>query len=187
VILHGQTWIDSGGGPLLLLSQSRLPDWNGTDPSPQRTEGSDYSRACQVASYGGVIPVGRGEAFVLGDEPNLTTWHPRSDLPGGWLIRWVYAEEGTDLIRMLEANSSGWKLLETEYFEITDSPVVLFDSAYPGSDLPAHTMLIELKPGRYEVRTLEFNLEPRTRAIVHQFRCVQALSNGEIGREGVMP
>ena len=178
MILHGQTWIDSGGGPLLFLSHSLLPDWYGTDPSPELTEGTDYDRACEVESYGSVIPVGRGEAYVLGDEPNLTTWHSRSDLPGGWLIRWVYAEEDTDLIRMLETNSNPWKLLETEYFEIIDSPLVLFDSAYPGTDLPAKSLLIELNPGRYEVPTFEFILEPTTRAIVHQFRCVQDRSIG---------
>lgn len=72
-----------------------------------------------------------------------------------------------DLIRMLDTIPDGWELLETEYFEIIDSPLVLFDSAYAGADLPTKSLWIELIPDRYDVLTFEFKLEPTTHAIVH--------------------
>ena len=88
-----RVWVSSNGGPLLCLPVAHLAKWQGTeaaaaqDPSDADAPTSDYERACAVADYTGVIPVGSGEGLVLGDEPNDTTWVALAR--GGILVRWV--------------------------------------------------------------------------------------------------
>lgn len=44
-------WIDTAGGPFLLIEEDLLPSWRGTEGWTFETHGdddSDYSRACGV-------------------------------------------------------------------------------------------------------------------------------------------
>jgi hypothetical protein len=91
-------WIQSNGGPLLLLPSSLLGAWEGADePEPYRGvearshwnpggPATDYDRACDVPDLAGTVPVGAGEGLVLGDEPLATTWWLAPEIGGGILV-----------------------------------------------------------------------------------------------------
>src|SRR5260370_41091178 len=80
-------WMQSNGGPLLLVSGEPLPSWEGTEfPSDgrqieaqfrwngQAAPATGYDRACDVKEYVGLLTIGVGQGLVLGDEPLSTTW-----------------------------------------------------------------------------------------------------------------
>ncbi len=84
-------WMESGGGPLLLVPGEYLPFWGGIDPPTDGRQivahfryggddapATDYDRACDVDDYLGVIEVGSGCGVVLGDEPLPTAIVPPS-------------------------------------------------------------------------------------------------------------
>jgi hypothetical protein len=59
-------WIESDGGPLVLMSRELLPYWGGYDQFDldPLDPAHDYGRACSVNDYLGVLPVGPGDALV---------------------------------------------------------------------------------------------------------------------------
>ena len=82
-------WLESTGGPLLLIEKVFLPYWDGY--APTETGVTDYERACKVGDYLGRIEVGPGYGVVLGEEPFSTTWWQPDENRNGLLVRWVYA------------------------------------------------------------------------------------------------
>ena len=81
-------WIDSAGGPLILIEQTYLNYWKGIFSDQEPT---DYNRACAIDNYISLIEVGDGKALVLGDMPMRTAWSPLPNEPGGIIICWGYA------------------------------------------------------------------------------------------------
>jgi hypothetical protein len=106
------TWIESNGGPLVVLPRALLAAWRGTDdPLPGEAieatfrwnpggVATDYDRACDVRDYAGVIAVGSGEALVLADEPLPTTWLPGHR--GGVFVRWRFGPDEACVAAILE-------------------------------------------------------------------------------------
>ncbi|XVV08612.1 immunity 21 family protein [Actinoplanes sp. CA-131856] len=146
------TWVSSGGGPLLAAPQSALSLWTGADSTdgPVETWG-DYGRACAVDGYIGVVAIGQQQALVLGDEPATTTYLPSERL----FLRWAAADEEDDLVsaaRQAVRNGVEWDADEDVRW-VVDGPVVLFDSAWPGTELEADNhLVVELPPGTYRAR-----------------------------------
>jgi len=100
-------WIQSLGGPLIMLPSSSLPRWRGgfgasevgTGMPPLGTAegGTDYDWACSVndliaapSAYGDV-------AFVLNDHPLSTTWRQISSREGVVARAWV-ADQPEDVL-----------------------------------------------------------------------------------------
>src|SRR5215510_13183631 len=109
-------WINSAGGPLLLVSGEYLPFWGGVAPPPDErlieatfrwmgpgTPATDYDRACDVQGYLGLLDIGAGHGLVLGDAPDATAWQAFAtfgdgeEVMGGILIRCVYANSDADV------------------------------------------------------------------------------------------
>ncbi|MGW4498238.1 Imm21 family immunity protein [Micromonospora sp. NPDC004336] len=148
----GPHWIDSSGGPLVVVPATALSAWRGVpddfDPDDLDTWG-DYGRACAVDGYAGVLRVGDAEALVLADEPATTTY-----LPGHRLfVRWIRADSEAEVVRLVPdafdradwADAGSWP---------TDGPAVLFDAALGGDETePAGRLLVEVEPGTYRLRT----------------------------------
>ncbi|MFD9432040.1 Imm21 family immunity protein [Streptomyces sp. NPDC060002] len=56
------TWLETEGGPLIVVPRTALPLWPGTE--------GDYDRACEMMGFVGALALPDGaEALVLGDEP----------------------------------------------------------------------------------------------------------------------
>lgn len=156
------SWVASHGGPLLLLPQVLLAQWTGIKPSrdenakttdfrwnSEQPEASDYDRACDVPGYTGVLRVADSWSLVIGDEPLPTRWIRREY--GGLLVRWNFGPSDAAVERVIEELPEGLPWEEEEVFEVTSSPLVLFDSAEPGQEVLGPHAVIELVPGRYRI------------------------------------
>lgn len=148
-------WVESGGGPLLVAPISQLPHWGGAlndDGSPD-----DYSRACAIEGYIGLVAVGARQALVLGDEPATTTYLPEDRL----FLRWSAADSETELVTAARrlVHTAAW---EEHLAWTVDGPVALFDSASPGATPePGNHLIIDLPPSRYQVKATHMET-PRT-------------------------
>lgn len=159
-------WVESMGGPLIVVPISALARWRGCTQSGM-TVGSgevldDYDRACEVEGLAGVISVGEkgAQALVLADEPASSCYLPEHRA----FVRWLAASSETDLIaaaqRVLADPATPWEECGTW---TTDGPAVLMDSVTAGNelcveypncgDLPEQAR-IPLQPGNWTVRAV---------------------------------
>ncbi|MGI5490200.1 Imm21 family immunity protein [Microtetraspora malaysiensis] len=149
-MLH--TWVETAGGPLIVVPKSELDHWAGGDynDGPVETWG-DYGRACAVEGYIGLVTVGAQQALVLGDEPAMTTYLTTERL----FLRWAAAYSEAELVsagRRALAGQLDWDDDEDLNWEVREQ-VVLFDSAISGADLESdERLIIDLEPGLYRVR-----------------------------------
>ncbi|WP_328789809.1 MULTISPECIES: Imm21 family immunity protein [unclassified Streptomyces] len=138
-------WVESGGGPLVVVPAEALTRWEGADSEGPE---SDYDRACAVVGFTGLLAVGPSHALVLGDEPSSTVFLPEY----GVFVRWLAAETEAELLGGVGAalEDAAWE--EGQVWDVP-GPVVLFDSAWPGSEVePDNHARVDLAAGRYEVR-----------------------------------
>jgi hypothetical protein len=166
-------WIESTGGPLILLEKRLLHFWCGTDGTHQdgrcvAATTTDYDRACAVSSQLGLVALASSKAMVFGDMPRATAlWC--SSLTEIYIVRVVYIDPKRDLrdfATLFHRNSFVGLPLEFG-FEISSGAMVLFDSAFPGSEQLGDQLDLELLPGRYEFRTSQLSPDERTAFIIH--------------------
>jgi Immunity protein 21 len=115
-------WVESAGGPLIVLPEQALPGWSGF--------AGDYARVCEI-DFVGVIPLGdHGEALVLADEPAATTYVP------AWraFVQWLYAEPDTDVLACVPPALADASWDAGPVFTVS-GPLILFDAASPGPDV----------------------------------------------------
>jgi hypothetical protein len=158
-------WIESGGGPLIVVPEKVLSSWQGCD-FESATNDDDYGRACEVEGYLGVIAVGGEQALVLG-EPWATTYVP--DL--GCFVCWIAADSEEAMFGSAE-EALGAAVWEAEVHWEVPGPVVLLDSGWPGVPEPdaefdeLDRLRIDLEAGRYLVRAVHAEPTPRTTMIL---------------------
>ncbi|MDT5268358.1 MAG: hypothetical protein QOH49_544 [Acidobacteriota bacterium] len=163
------TWVNSAGGPLVLLEEHLLPEWRGHDGSTaQEHEGrTDYERACDVDDYLGLVEVGSGRALVLGDEPMQTTWCPSPEGSGVVLLRWQWADSEAAVIDAAgDMPEESWESTGL-IFQTSGRDLVLFDSAYPG-DEPGERLTIQLARGQYGIDTAHYRPDAETSLVLHR-------------------
>jgi len=98
-------WIDSAGGPLILISDKSYNMWSGIlkrssylDKKIEdaddflNADEADYGKACLVQDYLGIVDIGSDFVLVLGNEPLLTTVF-RSGDNRVVIARWYYGED----------------------------------------------------------------------------------------------
>jgi hypothetical protein len=148
-------WVESGGGPLVVVPETVLPFWVGADGDELA---SDYDRACEEDGDVGLLPVGDSAALVFGEEPASTTYLPEH----GTFVRWYAAESEEQLLAEVRTalDSAVWG---PEMVWTVPGPVLLFDAAWPGKDsLRSDHVWISLEPGRYTVRAARVQPGPET-------------------------
>ncbi|HEV7712246.1 MAG TPA: Imm21 family immunity protein [Asanoa sp.] len=165
---HTLPWIDSTGGPLVVIPTSVLPQWHGTGAyfmaNSDSDDWGDYGRACAVNGYAGLIRVGDAQALVLADEPAATTYLADRRT----FVRWIHARSEADLIRLVPRaiESANWEPVGE--WVVTET-VEMFDSALAGTDRQADPRLaITVEPGTYRVRTAHVTPEPDTSMVITQ-------------------
>ncbi|MFF3883511.1 Imm21 family immunity protein [Streptomyces sp. NPDC001914] len=159
-------WVESMGGPLIVVPVSVLDGWRGcTELGMVIGDGEvmdDYDRACYVDDLAGVIAVGEEgmRGLVLADEPAATCYLPEHQA----FVRWLGADSEADLIAaaktVLTDPTTRWD--ECGVWE-ADGPAVLMDSVsagaeldieYPnGGGLPEQAP-VPIPPGRWTVRAV---------------------------------
>jgi Immunity protein 21 len=175
-------WINSNGGPLLLLPSSLLGVWEGADePEPYRGvearsrwnpggPATDYDRACDATELVGTVQVGVGEGLVLADEPLATTWWPAPEIGGGILVRWEYADSDAAAGRWIAAIPGSLPWEPSARFGFAEGPLVLFDSAEAGADPSGPRLEIALAGGGYDVHTIRWRPDVTTSLLLHRLK-----------------
>ena len=168
-------WIKSGGGPLICVERALAQYWLGVAANsitygPDRTYTNDYKRACSVSDYLGKIALGNRHALILGDMPLETLiWQLPDQLPR--IVRVYYADPDVAVTKRLESTQdpdfSG--PVETMEVDVGSTPMIVFDSAYPGKDVGSAHLSFELPPGMYSVLTKALSPDDRTSVLVHKF------------------
>jgi hypothetical protein len=164
--LPGLNWVESMGGPLIVIPISALQEWGGCTEAGMvlgdTDDPDDYDRACAVDDLAAVIPIGAdgARALVLGDEPATTCYLPERRV----FLRWLAADSDAELLTVAETVLSDPKTVweDCGVWE-TDGPAVLMDSAEAGADLAVpysgSSRLPEQAPvavpaGRWRIRAL---------------------------------
>ncbi|MEU7075804.1 Imm21 family immunity protein [Streptomyces narbonensis] len=163
-------WVESMGGPLIVVPVSALASWGGGTESGlmagDATAPDDYDRACAVDDLAGVIPIDKNgtQALVLADEPATSCYLPQHRA----FLRWLGAETEAGLSAaadtVLADPATVWEECGTW---VSDGPAVLMDSAEAGSDLgieypnggmPAEAS-VPLPAGRWRVRATQTKVD----------------------------
>ncbi|WP_344442434.1 Imm21 family immunity protein [Kitasatospora nipponensis] len=153
------TWLETEGGPFIVVPRDALSHWSGTE--------GDYDRACEVVELVGVLDLpDEAEALVLGDEPLATAYLPEHRV----LVRWCYAEgeEGVADIVLAGLPTAEWD--EGPVLKTTGG-LVMFDAAYFGTEVGTLTdsTVLELPAGRYRVESASIEPDRLTSFRVHRF------------------
>jgi hypothetical protein len=119
-----------------------------------------------------LISVGHGEAVIFGDEPLPTAWWPLVDTPDGLFIRWVAADSDAAVVQALRGLSPSLFAASDLFVKVPAAPMVLFDSAMPGSDIATSSMSVQLLPGRYRIDSALLEPDERTSLILHRFTLI---------------
>jgi hypothetical protein len=175
-------WIESAGGPLLLLSEDSMGNWGGVLDLISRAAAkvsyspggkpTDYDSACSVEGLLGFIEIGTENAVVLGGESLQTAWVPNGAGNGGMFIRWFFGESEAEFMSWIDD-------IPEEIFGANEKVIIrrrnliLFDSAVAGRNVkkkPDEYLSIELEPGHYDIETGVYQPDDRTSMVVHRFK-----------------
>lgn len=160
-------WVESMGGPLIVIPVSSLTSWGGCTAESGLVAGDatapdDYDRACAVDDLAAVIPIDENgaQALVLADEPATSCYLPQHRA----FLRWLAAESEAGLSAAVDAAladpATVWEECGTW---VSDGPAVLMDSAeagsdlgieYPGGGMPAQAP-VPLPAGRWRIRATQ--------------------------------
>ncbi|MEV8395185.1 MULTISPECIES: Imm21 family immunity protein [unclassified Streptomyces] len=130
-------WVQSMGGPLIVIPASAVDQWGGCTENGIIVGGTevpdDYDRACDVESWAGIIDVGaEASGLVLADEPATTCYLSEQNV----FVRWLAADSDAELLEaakaVLDDPATDWE--DCGVWE-TDESAVLLDSAVAGADL----------------------------------------------------
>jgi Immunity protein 21 len=151
-------WIQTTGGPLVLLPQIGQEAWGGAEGVA-----SDYDKACRVSDYLGVVDFRGQLALVLGDEPHQATI--LACIGEQLIVRWVYAQNANAIVERVCAGRWGLPV-EVLAWSAQESDFVLRDSALPGRVLGTQ-LEVSLPTGNYCIETYAIK-EAEVSAIIHR-------------------
>lgn len=165
-------WLNSTGGPLILLERSLLPSWGGNlEMSELQAEDNDaqitdYDRACSVEDYVGLIGVGSGQALVLGDEPMQTAWLSEQSNTG-ILVRWHWATNEDSVDEALSSIPSNiWEPNDVNLY-LPHGDLILFDSSCRFDEIDS-SISIRLETGTYNVHTAQYQPNENVSLLLHR-------------------
>lgn len=160
-------WIESGGGPLLLASETLVAQWRGVESVDDLDRQTDYERACAVHDEIGTIALGGGQAVVFGDEPDRTAMFVHGhDLI---VVRWRWANSEDELVSALMGFIDRLDFCHSGIFSTVAGSHRLFDSACSGDDIAQSTRVV-LEAGDYELEIAHFAPADSMNALVHRLR-----------------
>jgi hypothetical protein len=168
-------WIESGGGPLILIDSELASEWGGISGNYGSPESiSDYERACAVDDYLGVVDLRRGTALVLGDEPmrtSIVTVEPNDVL----VVRWVWAPNERKIVESLPMAlvSDDWVETDCKLTHSSES-FVIFDSAEQfreANDLITFPFSHRLS----KISTLEFKPNDAIFLVLHRIKGIESV------------
>lgn len=179
-------WIESAGGPLILISDKSYKLWSGilrrSSYLDNKTEEAydflsadetDYGKACLVEDYLGIVSIGDDTAIILGDEPLMTTSFYSVD-NRVIIARIYYCEDSESVdsnLKIIDINSiENWRFALA--VKLSSDRQYLFDSACSASMLEKGSndcLLMNIKHGDYKIWTSIYEPDDKTKLIIHKF------------------
>lgn len=152
-------FVDTEGGPVLVLPVAVLPKWRGVCDDRGRPvfgeQPTDYDRACDARGH--ILSVAGVEALVL--EQESTAFYRASDRVS-YLLLWIGADDGAHVLQaVLSADRRAWRPSRKIFTLASEGGVAIIDSAAYGPSL-RKPVRGDLAPGRYRIdRMTEFDGE----------------------------
>jgi len=163
-------WIDSTGGPFIVMEEAKAPLWNGIwnglneDGVWDGEHSSDYDLACQCEGYVGKLTLYGTDVLVLSDEPLSTTVALSDDQL--LIVRWNWAESkasALEAIQQIDCNAA--TIIEKLVVDWVNQHLVLFDSSDRFD--PAQCLRFSTDQGAHEVATFVYQPTPETSLLAH--------------------
>jgi hypothetical protein len=109
-------WIDTTGGPLIVMPQSIVHQWKGIDEHEQ--EQTDYSWACETNGFLKKKSRYQCEMLILNDQPLPTSQYHFDE--GLLLIRWLYAPDQETMSKRIQLVCNRWEnpSIETSFLQL---------------------------------------------------------------------
>lgn len=160
-------WINSEGGPLIMLADPLLEFWQGCNVIGESP--TDYDRACAVEDVVGLVNVGSGFGLVLGDEPFQTAWIPLDNRGRGTLVRWIHADSEDAVVSAMSRVPDEVFQSSGLIYPSDGSRMSVFDSALSGRSLAESEVLkLDLPRGHYDILTSTFRPDENTAILLHR-------------------
>jgi Immunity protein 21 len=132
-------WLDTLGGPHLLIAEELLQQWRGSVGwhGGDRSDKSDYARACSIDTWLGEISSGLGAALVLAGDVGPIAWLPNPRNDGGFLVQWLGIDAEDDIESALTSREmadllASENIEEIEFSTGSSGLMRLIDSVDPG-------------------------------------------------------
>ena len=153
-------WYNPIGGALIVLPEKTAMLWGGITEN----NGKDYDFACSFSDFTSVTEYKGTEIIVLGDEA-LMTGLIKQDKDLIFIVRWVYAENETDVIDLIEQTDFDCLLehLAHNTIFLETANYVLFDSVELFEDV-AEYLTFTIEAGKYLIDT--FGIENETTRVI---------------------
>ncbi|APO96863.1 hypothetical protein BI313_21820 [Xanthomonas vesicatoria] len=162
-------WIESAGGPLVLMHAACLPGWSGTAPALSNSGTTDYARACWIDDDMGLVATASGCALVLGDEPDRTALIERDEAV--FIVRWRWAPSEDALLSALHSALPTLEFVTSGVFSTRAGVHLLFDSAVPGAHVDANrseSLVVTLAMPRLSLASVVFKPSSKICALIHR-------------------
>ena len=172
-------WIETTGGPHLLIAEELLAYWRGIDGWRNHrdpTDRSDYSRACRITTWLGPIACHDGTALVLSGDVGPIAWTPNPSESGGYLLQWLGVDDESLIEAILQSDETANLLNMPDAEELnfttgSSGKLRLIDASEAGNNLRDATEVLALRPGNYRIRAAYVN-KPNVMIVVRQISSI---------------
>jgi hypothetical protein len=172
------SWVESGGGPLILIDSDLAKEWGGMSGTSGPPESlSDYERACSIDGYLGGLTVQNGKALILGDEP-MRTSVKRLEPEEVMIVRWGWAPNEMQVIEALQLalKSPNWMDNDLTITHSSES-FVIFDSAEEFFEVSS-LLKVPFSAGlSSRITTLEFKPNDSIFLILHRIKSIASAAH----------
>ncbi|GGT30610.1 Imm21 family immunity protein [Streptomyces chromofuscus] len=156
------TWVESEGGPMVVVEASLKHLWGGYT-------NSDYEEACEVQGFAGLVrfgvPSATETALVINDIPAPTAFMGEFCA----IVQWIAASSDSRFVEVVRGGIGtvdDW--VDGPMLNVTGR-LAVFDAALPGAEARAgELLLVEIEPAVYQVRTADIESKTGTCARVHR-------------------
>ena len=152
-------WIESSGGPLIVIEKHLAPLWSGTVGHP-----SDFDLACTAVNHIEIVSTRNITAVVMGDEP-LRTLVASSD-DHTLIVRWRWAESEQDVMNALQHVRLPDRYEEQLDISWPTGVLTIFDSATQYSEFEAISLATQ--PGKNKIETFTYSPNSETCLLIHK-------------------
>lgn len=152
-------WINSAGGPFVVMEEGKASLWKGVNGSS-----SDYDLACQTSDYVEKLYLHDTEILVLGDEPLQTAIAFSDDRQ--LIVRWKWADSEPDVQNAIEKiDFDTVHFIEKITVDWKSQPLVIFNAADEFD--PAQCLEFSTRENKAKISTFIHQPTSTTSLLVH--------------------